>query len=238
MDMTVVWINAAAVLVGSILGLLLKQKFTPKLSQAIMAALGLCTLGIGMTSLLQSKDGLCLILCMVLGTLLGEWWDLERRMDGLGELIQQKLLKGKNGGRFAEGFATATVLFCVGAMTINGAIQAGLNQDFDILLSKSVMDGVSSITYSAAMGIGVVFSIIPILVYEGGLTLLAGVVGPLLDPAVINEMSAVGGCIIVGIALNMLRLIGEKIRVANMLPAIFLPALYLPLMEIVTGTLG
>ena len=234
MDMTVVWINVAAVLVGSILGLLLKQRFTPKLSQAIMAALGLCTLGIGMTSLLQSQDGLCLILCMVVGTLLGEQWDLERRMDGLGELIQAKLLKGKNGGRFVEGFSTATVLFCVGAMTINGAIQAGLNGDFDILLSKSVMDGVSSITYSAALGVGVVFSVIPILVYEGGLTLLAGVVGPLLDPAAITEMSAVGGCIIVGIALNVLGLTKEKLRVANMLPAIFLPLLYLPLMELLT----
>ena len=150
-------------------------------------------------------------------------------MDDLGELLRRKLIKGGGNSRFVEGFVNATVLYCVGAMSINGAIAAGINGDYSILISKSVMDMVSSITFAAAMGIGVPFAVIPILLYEGGLTLLAGVVGPYLSAAVITEMSAVGGAIIVGIGLNLLGASKEGIRVSNMLPAIFLPIAYVPL---------
>ena len=224
-----VCVNMALVLVGSAVGLLLKNRFSERMGQAVMKGLGLCTVGIGMSSLLGGKDTLCTIICVALGTILGEWLNIEKGMDDLGELLRRKLIKGEGNSRFVEGFVNATVLYCVGAMSINGAIAAGINGDYSILISKSVMDMVSSITFAAAMGIGVPFAVIPILLYEGGLTLLAGVVGPYLSAAVITEMSAVGGAIIVGIGLNLLGASKEGIRVSNMLPAIFLPIAYVPL---------
>ena len=202
--MFAVFVNMALVLVGSAVGLLLKNRFSERMGQAVMKGLGLCTVGIGMSSLLGGKDTLCTIICVALGTILGEWLNIEKGMDDLGELLRRKLIKGEGNSRFVEGFVNATVLYCVGAMSINGAIAAGINADYSILISKSVMDMVSSITFAAAMGIGVPFAVIPILLYEGGLTLLAGVVGPYLSAAVITEMSAVGGAIIVGIGLNLL----------------------------------
>lgn len=227
--MFAVFVNMALVLVGSAVGLLLKNRFSERMGQAVMKGLGLCTVGIGMSSLLGGKDTLCTIICVALGTILGEWLNIEKGMDDLGELLRRKLIKGEGDSRFVEGFVNATVLYCVGAMSINGAIAAGINGDYSILISKSVMDMVSSITFAAAMGIGVPFAVIPILLYEGGLTLLAGVVGPYLSAAVITEMSAVGGAIIVGIGLNLLGASKEGIRVSNMLPAIFLPIAYVPL---------
>ncbi len=227
--MFAVFVNMALVLVGSAVGLLLKNRFSERMGQAVMKGLGLCTVGIGMSSLLGGKDTLCTIICVALGTILGEWLNIEKGMDDLGELLRRKLIKREGNSRFVEGFVNATVLYCVGAMSINGAIAAGINGDYSILISKSVMDMVSSITFAAAMGIGVPFAVIPIFLYEGGLTLLAGVVGPYLSAAVITEMSAVGGAIIVGIGLNLLGASKEGIRVSNMLPAIFLPIAYVPL---------
>lgn len=236
--MFAVFVNMALVLVGSAVGLLLKNRFSERMGQAVMKGLGLCTVGIGMSSLLGGKDTLCTIICVALGTILGEWLNIEKGMDDLGELLRRKLIKGEGNSRFVEGFVNATVLYCVGAMSINGAIAAGINGDYSILISKSVMDMVSSITFAAAMGIGVPFAVIPILLYEGGLTLLAGVVGPYLSAAVITEMSAVGGAIIVGISINMLGLGKEKIRVGNMLPAIFLPIAYMPLAAWIQGLMS
>lgn len=236
--MFAVFVNMAAVLTGSVLGLLLKGRFSPRTGAALMKCLGLCTFGIGFSNLLGTADTLCVIICMVAGTLLGEWLDIERRMEGLGDVLRRKLIKGSGENRFVEGFVTATVVYCVGAMSINGSIAAGLNGDYSVIISKSVIDGVSSITFAAAMGIGVAFSIVPILLYQGGITLLAGVVGPYLPGTVITEMSAVGGAIIVGIGLNLLDLPKEKLRVGNMLPAIFLPILYVPLVNTLSGLLG
>nr|WP_317322649.1 DUF554 domain-containing protein [uncultured Flavonifractor sp.] len=231
-------INVALILLGSLLGLLFKNRISPRFASGITFALGLCTLGIGITGMISTADTLCVIVCMVAGTLLGELIDIEKRMDAVGGLLRRKLIRGESGSRFVEGFVTASVLFCVGAMAINGAMAAGMNGNYDILISKSVMDGVTAITFSAAMGVGVAFSALPILVYEGGMILLFGLVGRQIDPAIVNEMSAVGGTIIVGIGINMLGLPKEKLRVGNMLPAIFLPLLYLPLRDWLAGLLG
>ena len=236
--MPAVWINMLLVLCGSVLGLSLKSRFSPRAGQAVMKCLGLCVLGIGLSSLLAGEDTLCLIICMVIGTLLGEWIDIEGKMDALGELLKRKFMKDRGDNRFVEGFVTATVVYCVGAMAINGSLAAGLNQDYSVIISKGVIDGVSAITFSAAMGVGVAFSVIPILLYQGGLTLLAGAVGPYLPDAVVVEMSAVGGAIIVGIAFNLLDLPREKLKVGNMLPAVFLPIAYLPLAQRLAGLLG
>jgi len=233
-----VCINVVLVLLGSTLGLLLKNRFSERLGKAVVTGIGLCVVGIGMSSLLKTADTLCVIVCMVLGILLGEWINIERRMDALGQLLKSRVGRGNGQSQFVEAFVSATILYCVGAMAINGSIEAGINHDYSIVVSKSVMDGVTSITFSAAMGVGVAFSVIPIFLYQGALTVLAEWVGPYLDPAVVNEMSAVGGAIIVGIAINLLELRTEKVKVGNMLPAIFLPMIYVPVSRWLSGILG
>ena len=236
--MIATFINAGLVLLGSAIGLLFRDRISQRFATVVTHALGLCVMGIGITSLVGTENTLCVIVCMVAGTLLGEAVDIEKRMEGAGELLRRKLIRGEGNSRFVEGFVNATVLFCVGAMAINGALAAGVQGDSSILISKSVMDGVTSITFAAAMGIGVAFSALPILVYEGGMTLLFGAVGQGIPPAAVTEMCAVGGTIILGIGLNMLGVTREKIRVGNMLPAIFLPIVYLPLAELLGGLAG
>ena len=228
-------INAVLVLLGSTIGLLFKNHISDRFSSTINHALGLCVLGIGISNMIKTADTLCVIICMVLGTLLGEAIDIEGKLDGAGELLRRKLIRDQKNSRFTEGFVTASVLFCVGAMAINGSMEAGLNHDYSILISKGVIDGVTSITLAAAMGVGVVFSIVPVLVYQGALTLIFSVAGQGMDPAVTVEMSAVGGTIIAGIAINMLGLGKGKIRVGNMLPAMFLPIAYVPVAAWLAG---
>ena len=226
-------INVALVLLGSALGLAFKNRISDRFASILTCALGLCVLGIGISGMIGTADTLCVIVCMVVGTLLGEALNIEKRMDGLGDLLRRKLIRGESNSRFVEGFVNASVLFCVGAMAINGSI--------DIITTTGetrVIDGVTSITFAAAMGVGVAFSAIPLLLYQGGLTLIFALVGQGMDPAVVTEMNAVGGTIIVGIALNMLGLPKEKIRVGNMLPAIFLPIGYIPLANFLSTVVG
>ena len=231
-------VNVVLVLLGSILGLVFKNRISSRFSATLTSALGLCVMGIGVTSMISTNDTLCVIVCMVAGTLLGEALRIEDRLEWIGDVLRRRLLRQGGSSRFVEGFVNATVLFCVGAMAINGSMEAGMNQNYDILISKGVIDGVTSITFAAAMGIGVAFSVVPLFLYQGGLTLIFSVVGQAMDPLVVTEMSAVGGTIIVGIALNMLGLPKEKIRVGNMLPAIFLPLGYLPLAGWLGGLAG
>ena len=231
-------INVALVLLGSALGLAFKNRISDRFASILTCALGLCVLGIGISGMIGTADTLCVIVCMVVGTLLGEALNIEKRMDGLGDLLRRKLIRGESNSRFVEGFVNASVLFCVGAMAINGSMQAGMLGKYDILITTGVIDGVTSITFAAAMGVGVAFSTIPLLLYQGGLTLIFALVGQGMDPAVVTEMNAVGGTIIVGIALNMLGLPKEKIRVGNMLPAIFLPIGYIPLANLLSTVVG
>ena len=224
-------VNAILVLLGSGLGLLLSNRLSSRLTTSVTRALGLCTLVIGIQSAVSTQNTLCVIICMVIGTLLGELLKIEDRLDGVGEFLRLKLLRKGGNNRFTEGFVSASVLFCVGSMAIMGSIEAGLNHNYGILISKGVIDGVTAITFAATMGIGVAFAALPIFLYQGALTLLAAAVGPMLSSAAINELSAVGGAIIIGISVNMLELGQTKIRVGNMLPAVFLPFLYIPLAD-------
>lgn len=224
-------VNVILVLVDSALGLLFQRLISGNMISVLTHALGLCVAGIGISSLIGTQNMLCVIVCMVLGTLLGQGLDIEGRLERGGEWLRQRVDKGNPNSRFTESFVSAALLFCVGAMAITGSMEAGLNQNYDILISKGVIDGVSAISFAATMGIGVAFSVIPLFLYQGGITLLAGWVGPYLPQEVIVEMSAVGGALIVGIAINMLGLGKEKIKVGNMLPAMFLPLLYLPISQ-------
>ena len=222
-------INVALILVGSAIGLLFKNLISDRLMSIITHALGLCVLGIGISGMVGTKDMLCVIVCMVAGTVIGELIDIERRLEKAGDLLRAKVTKGDSESRFTESFVNASLLFCVGAMAITGSIEAGLNHNYEIIVSKGVIDGVTSISFAATMGIGVAFSVIPLFVYQGAITLLAAWVGPYLPAAVVTEMSAVGGTLIVAIAINLLGLSKTKIKVGNMLPAMFLPIGYIPL---------
>lgn len=231
--MIVTVVNVALVLVGSVLGLLFRRFISQKMVSVLTHALGLCVAGIGISSLVGTQDMLCVIVCMVVGTVVGQGLDIEARLERGGEWLRRRADQGNPNSRFTESFVSAALLFCVGAMAITGSIEAGLNQDYSILLSKGVIDGVSAISFAATMGIGVAFSVIPLFLYQGAITLLAGRAGPYLPQTVIVEMSAVGGALIVGIAINMLGLGREKIKVGNMLPAMFLPLVYFPISHVI-----
>ena len=230
--MIAVFVNMATVLVGSLLGILFRNRLKESLQNALMRALGLCTIVIGISSAIATQELLCVILCLVIGTALGEVLRIDDGIEHAGDFIKGKLLKGKAGeSRFTEGFVSACILFCIGSMTIVGSLEAGINHDYSIIYAKSTMDFVSSMAFGAAMGFGVTCSVAFILVFQGGLTLLAGLVGPALSNAVVTEMSAVGGTILIGMALNMLGTTKERIKVANMLPAICLPIAYFPIVN-------
>lgn len=224
-------VNVALVLVGSALGLLFRRLISQKLLAVLTHALGLCVAGVGISSLVATQDMLCVIVCMVVGTVIGQGIDIEARLERGGEWLRQRVDRGNPNSRFTESFVSASLLFCVGAMAITGSMEAGLNQNYTILFTKGVIDGVSAISFAATMGAGVAFSALPLLCYQGAITLVAGWAGPYLPQAVIVEMSAVGGALIVGIAINMLGLGKEKIKVGNMLPAMFLPLVYFPLTQ-------
>ena len=230
-------INVAFVLIGSGLGLAFKNLISARLMAILTQALGLCVLGVGVSSMVGTEDMLCVIVCMVAGTVIGHAVDIEGSLEGAGNLLQVRMARGGGDSRFTEGFVTASLLFCVGAMAITGSIEAGLNHNYGIIVSKGVIDGVTAISFTATMGIGVEFSAIPLLLYQGGITLLAAWVGPYLPAAVVTEMTAVGGALIVAIAFNMLGLAREKIKVGNMLPAMFLPIAYIPLAQWLTQLL-
>ena len=228
--MIAVFVNMATVIAGSLLGILLRNRLKESLQHALMKALGLCTALIGISSAIGTGDILCVIVCMVIGTALGEVLRIDDGIEHAGDFIKDKLFKGKVGeNRFTEGFVSACILFCIGSMTIVGSLEAGINRNYSIIYAKSTLDFVSSMAFGAAMGLGVTCSAAFILLFQGGLTLLAGWIGPALSGQVVTEMSAVGGVILIGMAVNMLELGRERIKVSNMLPAIFLPILYFPL---------
>ncbi|MGN1001622.1 MAG: DUF554 domain-containing protein [Oscillospiraceae bacterium] len=237
--MLAVFVNMATVLLGSTIGILFRSRIKERYINTIISALALVTMVIGVCSAIGTENILCMIICMALGTALGELLRVNDRIEGAGDFIKGKLLGGRAaGGRFTEGFVSACILFCVGSMTIMGSFEAGINKNYDIIFAKSALDFVSSMMFGAAMGIGVPFSALFILVFQGGLTLLAGVLSPYLSAAVVTEMSAVGGAILIGMGFNMLELSEKRIKVANMLPAIFLPIAYIPLYHWIAGLLG
>ena len=237
--MVAVLVNVATVLLGSTVGLIFRNKINEKFTKAVISALALVTILIGLSSALDTADILCVIICMALGTIIGELIHIDDGIEGAGDFIKKKLLKGKNEeNRFTEGFVTACIVFCVGSMTIMGSFEAGINGNNSIIYAKSALDFVSSMMFAAAMGLGVPFAALFVLVFQGALTLLAGVLAPFLSVAVVTEMSAVGGVILVGMGINMLELSPRRIKVANMLPAIFLPIAYVPLYNWIAGLLS
>lgn len=213
-------VNVATVLAGGGIGLLCKKGLSEKVSDTLMKGLGLCTLLIGISGALDCDTNMVIvILSLVLGALIGEWVDLDRLLNKLGERLQQKVTPGKSGNALATGFVTASLVFCVGAMSIVGPLESGISGDHTVQYTKAMMDFVSSMVFASQFGVGVLFAAIIVLVYQGGITLLAGWIGPYLTTAVVDGMSCVGYVIIIGLALNILGI--TKLKIMNYIPGIF-----------------
>ncbi len=216
-------VNVAAIIAGSLIGLIFKGKISEKYNKTIIQAISLGVILIGLKSAFKCNDFILIIISLALGSLIGEICKIECRLEKAGDWLEKKFSK-KAGGGFATGFVTTTLLFCIGAMAIVGSLESGLTGNHDTLFAKSTIDGIVAVIFSSTMGIGVLFSSASVLLYQGSITLAAVYIKPFLTPEVISQISSVGGLLIVGIGINML---GEhKIKVGNMLPAIFIPLIY------------
>lgn len=218
--------NALAVLLGGVIGILFKKIIPDSFSDIIQKGMGLVSLYIGITGMMVGQYTLVMIICLVIGALLGEGFQLEQRFDAFSHRIEEKLDARGGKSNFAQGFVTTSFMMCVGAMTVVGSLNAGLNHDYTLLFTKTAMDGVSSIMFTASMGIGAICAAGPILIIQGGLVLLAGFLQPFLTDVVIGEMTCVGSLLIIALGLNLTG--AAKLKVLNYMPAVFLPIVVLP----------
>lgn len=210
-------VNCLAIAVGSGLGLLLKSKISPKYQETIMQGLGLSVLLIGLTMAIKTQNVLIVTISMIIGAVIGEIIDIDGKLNRAGERLSARFQS--SGGAIGKAFVTTSLVYCIGAMAIIGALQDGLTGDASTLYAKAMLDGTGAVIFTATLGIGVILSIIPVLVYQGTITLLATWLSPLLTEAVICEVTAVGGLLIVGIGLSLLKI--SQIKIANLLPAVF-----------------
>lgn len=229
-------VNTLAVLLGGGLGLLLGGGVPKRLQTTIMQGVGLCVIVVGLRGALTTEDVLGMIICMVVGGLIGEGINIELRLEGVGVKAQRLLMRGGETGTFVQGFMAASLLFCVGPMSIVGPLESGLSGNHGTQIAKALMDGTAAVFMAATLGPGVLLSALMVLVYQGTITLSASLVAPLLTDPIIREMSAVGGAVILGIGLNLLEV--AKVRVGNLLPALFLPIGYVPLAEWIARVIG
>ena len=215
-------VNAAAVIVGGLIGLLVKKGIPQRFSTAIMAGIGLCVMYIGISGALEGNNLIILVVSLVLGAVTGTALKIEERLNSLGEKIEKKFAKNNKDGEtnpIAQGFVTASLLFCVGAMSIVGSIQSGMTGNHEIIYTKATLDFIAAAMLAVTLGVGVILSSATILVYQGALVLLAQLISPLLEnQALIAEMNCAGSIIIIALGLNLLGI--TKIKVANYLPAI------------------
>ncbi len=230
-------VNAAAILLGGVIGLLFKKVINEKLGNGLMLGIGLCILYISINGSLNAgnritphdTNDLVLIISMVLGGLIGYLLKLNYRMNRLGDKVQDKLSKGDKKSSISEAFVTASLLYCVGAMAIVGSLQSGLEGNHATLFTKSMLDGLTAIVFGSQLGFGVLLSVFPVFIYQGAITLAAQWVEPFLSDLVIAEMNCVGYVIIIGIGLNMLKI--TKLKVMNYVPAIFIAGIIAYIVE-------
>lgn len=218
-------INAIAILIGGGMGLLFRKRLPERVSQTTMQALGLFTMVVGLNMALQGQELILVLVSLAFGAMLGEWMDIEGGFERFGHWLE-KCLHVKEGSP-AKGFIYASLLFCVGSMAIVGSITDGIKGDPSILVTKAMMDGIISIPFAASMGFGVLGSALPVLLYQGSITLLAFKLQSLFTPAMVRELTSVGGMIVMGIGINILGL--HKARVGNFIPALLLILLLLHL---------
>ncbi len=222
--MTGTVLNVATVVIGGALGLLFGARVPERLKATVVAGMGLFTVAIGMQMFLKTQNAIIVLGALLIGALLGEWWRIEDGLQALGQILERRFSKtGESSeeasSKFVRGFLTASLLFCVGPLTILGSIQDGLTGDFSLLAVKSVLDGFGALAFASTLGPGVLFSSVVILVYQGGISLLAHQLNALVTAAMMNEMTAAGGVILMGLAISSLLEI-KKIRAGNFLPAL------------------
>ncbi len=211
-------INAGTIILGGVLGLFLKGRLSERVNATIMQGVGLVILLIGLDMARQTQNAIIVLISLVVGGIIGETLNLEGRFESWSNRLQARFARGES--TFSRGFVAASLLFCVGPMAIMGAFDDGLRGNYQVLVNKAALDGISSIALAASLGFGVVFSSIPVFLYQGSLTLLAVTIRPIMTPLAIAEMTATGGLMIVALALNMLKM--PKIKVTNFLPALVL----------------
>ncbi len=221
------YVNALAIIVGSLLGLLFHKGLKEEYKTIVMQAIGLSVLFIGATSALgglldPDSEPILFIISLVLGGIIGELIGVEKGLERLGMFLQKRFASDES--NIARGFVTASLIFCVGTMAIIGSLDSGLRGNHDMLFAKSVLDGITSMILASSLGFGVIFSAVAVFIYQGAIVLFAGMVEPYLTINVIREISIIGGILIFGIGLNLLEII--KVRTANLLPAILIPVIY------------
>ncbi len=215
-------VNTLSIIVGSLIGLLLRGGIPERYSQTTMHAIGLAVLLIGLKTALETKAILVVILSLAVGSILGELLRIEDKLQQLGNWIGRRLSQNSQG--IAKGFVSASLLYCVGAMAIVGAMESGLAGNHQTLYAKSILDGIGSVIFASTLGIGVLFSAVSVFLYQGFITLAASFLKQFLLPDVVSQMSAVGGLLITAIGIGLLEI--KKIKIGNMLPAIFIPLVY------------
>ena len=234
--MTGTILNIITIIIGCTLGMLLGSRFPDRIRATVIAGLGLFTAAIGLQMFLNTENAIIVLGSVLLGGIIGEWWRIEQKLNDFGGVLQQKFarreiiednsttLENHQRERFMRGFLTASLLFCIGPMTILGSIQDGLTGDYRLLATKAVLDGFASLAFASSLGIGVLFSIITVFVVQGGLSLLAAQATVIFTAQMMNEMTATGGLLLVGLAVSSLLEI-KTIRVGNFLPALVIAPL-------------
>ncbi|MGT2754227.1 DUF554 domain-containing protein [Streptococcus ovis] len=222
-------VNAMCIVIGAGLGLGIQKGLSQRFHDILMKGMSLCVVVIGIQGAMQATDTMLLILSLVFGSLIGEGLNIEKAMEHLSYKIEKRLVKDPKESQFAQGFLSAIMIFCVGAMAIVGSLQSGLLDDDSMLYSKGIIDGIIAILLASTNGIGVLFSSIAVLLYEGGMTLLAGFLGSYLSDSVITGMSSVGSVLLIALGFNMIEV--THFKVMNYIPAVFLPILLLPLLK-------
>ena len=225
-------INIATVLLGGILGTVLGSRLPERMRETVLHGLGLVTLVVGIQLTFKTQNILIVMGSILVGAILGEWWKIDLGLERASDWLRDRVARHaseRSVAHFTEGFVTASLVFCVGPMTILGSIQDGLTGDHSLLVIKSMLDGFAALAFASSLGMGVVFSVLTILIYQGGLSLLAGLAQNVLTSAMIAEMSATGGVMILAIGLLLLEL--KRIRVANLLPALLIAPLIVAILQ-------
>lgn len=215
-------VNSITIIVGSLLGIILKNSIKEDYKNTIMTGVGLTVIIIGINGGIKSQNMVLVIVSIVLGSLIGEIIGIEEKLIKLGDKMSQYF--GNSDSNFSQGFVTASLVYCVGAMSIIGALESGLLNSNETLYAKSVLDGVSAIILASTLGIGVIFAVIPVFIYQGSISVLSHYLKDILVDSLILEVSAIGGILIMAIGINLLGI--KKMKVGNMLPAVFLPIIY------------
>lgn len=233
--MTGTLINFAGIIAGGFLGLLLGSRLKEKLKQTIVNGLGLFTMVYAISLFFETQNALIVLGSLLIGILLGEWWRIEDGLTYLGIKLEERFNRsgqGDGSARFIKGFLTSTLLFCIGPMAILGSIQDGLTGDYNTLVVKSILDAFAALAFASSLGVGVLFSSVPVLLYQGTITLLAKQVQMVATPEMMNELSATGGVILAGLAIsNILEI--KKIRTGNFLPALLIAPLIVFLLSLI-----